>query len=64
MITVNEADKILSQQPNCTRRYYKRLEVEDLHRLIIHLVDIELEALSDDFFFNKQADSFGQKKVA
>jgi hypothetical protein len=64
MITLNEADKILSQHPNGTRRYYKRLEVEDLHRFIIHLVDIELEALSDDFFYNKQEDSFEQKKVA
>lgn len=49
-MTVNDADKILMQSTG-SRRSYKRLEVEELHRFIIHLVNIELNTLSDDFYF-------------
>jgi hypothetical protein len=55
MTTVNQADKILNQIGSS--RYYKRLEVEELHRLLSILADIEISNLGDDYFINKQLQS-------
>lgn len=52
MITTNQADRILNQKG--TKRYYKRLEVEELHRLLTLLADIEISNLGDEFFIKKQ----------
>ena len=45
MITTNQAG---------SSRYYKRLEVEELHRLLILLADIEISNLGDEYFIKKQ----------
>ncbi len=52
MITTNQADRILNQKGS--KRYYKRLEVEELHRLLTLLADIEISNLGDEFFIKKQ----------
>ena len=52
MITTNQADRILNQKGSS--RYYKRLEVEELHRLLILLADIEITNLGDEYFIKKQ----------
>jgi hypothetical protein len=55
MTTINDADKVLNKQGST--RYYKRLEVEEIHRLLKLLADIEISNLSDEYFINKQPQS-------
>jgi hypothetical protein len=50
MITVNEANKILTLSQE-SKKYYKRDEIEALTELINQLAKIELGNLSDDFFY-------------
>jgi hypothetical protein len=52
MITTNQADRILNRMG--TKRYYKRLEVEELTRLLTLLAEIEISNLGDEYFINKQ----------
>jgi hypothetical protein len=52
MLTTNQAERILNQKGSS--RYYKRLEVEELHRLLTLLADIEISSLGDEYFVNKQ----------
>ena len=52
MITTNQADRILNQKGSS--RYYKRLGVEELHRLLTLLADIEISNLGDEYFIKKQ----------
>ncbi len=52
MITTNQADRILNRMGS--KRYYKRLEVEELTRLLTLLAEIEISNLEDEYFINKQ----------
>jgi IS4 transposase len=52
MITTNQADRILNRMGS--KRYYKRLEVEELTRLLTLLAEIEISNLGDEYFINKQ----------
>ena len=58
MITTNQADRILNQKGSS--RYYKRLEVEELHRLLILLAEIEITNLGDEYFIKKQFNPHNQ----
>ena len=51
MITTNQADKILNRKGS--KRYYRRLEVEELHRLLVLLAEIEISSLGDEYFIKK-----------
>lgn len=53
MITANEAHKILTLSKE-SKKYFKRNEVEALTNFLNQLVEIELEALTDDFFYQKK----------
>lgn len=53
MITTNEAQRILMYS-NLSGKNYKRIEVEAITNFINQLVEIELGALTDEFFYQKK----------
>ncbi len=56
MITSNDAYKILNRAGST--RFYKRMEVEELFRLLTLLAEIEISNLGEEYFIKKEQAQF------